>query len=298
MIKRSKISTSLFLFICCYHCVFAQSNGIVFDTIKIRKISNSELIFKVEDALLNKVSISDFHPVPIQIKGKHVFGDFGRGLLTMVSGIGVENTKNDIDLKITSNIRCKENKFNWKIHLYCKGTMFKDRVRNSNEDGGFSMSVDREAHIYWDKGIRGEIMKGDSKIGEFLLIKYTNLDAIMNQNPLEILQELKNNKLAQDAKLDANKAISTKSDFTILGEFGGKNFSVVSNVKLKRYSVFQDKNIKAILQLPFTNQGPEARNRIVLLQPNMTDWEATYWIRLALYNEYLLETLHKSHFSW
>ncbi len=155
----------------------------------IRNDPKHDLTYRINDEYLKKVSLSKSHPKLVEIKGKHVLGDFGSGLLTLVSGVGVENTKENVDLKFTSKLKCQDDKYNWTVNLFVKGLMEKHRSRHSTEGGGFSMDIDRYASVNWDIGARGEFIKNNIKIGDFILIKRPKFGKLTKNDPLEFLND-------------------------------------------------------------------------------------------------------------
>lgn len=252
----------------------------------------------MNDSLLQKMSISKSHPKHTQIKGKHIFGDFGRGTLTLISGIGTEDSKNNVDLKFINRIKCKEPKFNWNINLFCKGSIDNEISRDRNEDGGFSLNSDHSAYIDWNQGVSGIIMKGEIKIGEFILIKNPVTTDINFRGPLEFLNEF-NTKYAQkkDTLNNKSKGINV-NDYAIIGKLYDQKFTVINDFEAERISIYQDKIIKAILQKSDAGNTSFKKKYFLLQDPEISDWESTYWSKLVLFFQYLDETLAKSTYHW
>jgi len=287
-------------FLICF--LFFQTNSSIhaqlskeFDSILIRNNPKYDLTYRINDEYLKKVSLSKSHPKLAEIKGKHALGDFGSGLLTLVSGVGVGNTKENVDLKFTSKIKCQDDKYNWTINLFVNGLMEKHRSRYSTESGGFSMDVDRYASVNWDIGARGEIIKDNIKIGDFILIKRPKFKKLANNNPLEFL----NDSLGE---LDPIEEEEEESDdertYAIYGQVHNQNFSIVASVKNKRFWLFQDKKLKAVLQLPRTVRLAEDKMTYALVDPDMTSLEMTYWLKLGLYNAYLASIVNRTEYNW
>lgn len=292
------------LFLICF--IFFQTNSIIhaqlsqsFDSIVIRNDPKYDLTYKIQDEYLKKVSLSHTkHPKPVQLKGKHVLGDFGSGLLTLISGVGVGNTKENIDLKFTSKTRCKDDKYDWTINLFVKGFMEKSRSRYSTESGGHSMDIDRYANVNWDIGANGEILKDNNKIGDFILIKQPNFDKLAKNNPLEFLNDSlgKSDSLEEEEKEEETQA--NEKSYTIYGQLYNQNFSMVASLKIRRFWLFQDKKLKAVIQLPRTVRFAEDKNTYALVDPDMSGLEKTYWLKLGLYNAYLATIINKSEYNW
>lgn len=265
-----------------------------FDSIRIRNNPKYDLTYRIDDEYLQNVSLSATkHPKPVQLKGKHILGDFGSGLLTLVSGVGVGNTKENIDLKFTSKLTCKDDKHNWTLNLYTKGLMEKHRSRYGTDSGGFSMDIERSANVNWDLGAKGEILKNNIKVGDFILIKQPRFEKLSNNNPLEFLSD----SLALDSTVD-EQASNYQRTYTIIGQLHNQNFNIKADLKTKRYWLFQDKKLKAVLQLPRTVRFVEDKNTYALLDPTMSGTERTYWLKLALFNAYLSTILNKSVYNW
>jgi len=277
--------------------MIGQEQGLVYDSIQVKAYDGQKFKFVLDDPLLKKVSISKSHPKHVQLKGKHVFGDVGRGMLTVISGIGTEDSKEDIDLKFINRIRCKERKFDWDINIYCKGTIDNELNRDKNEDGGFSLSIDHYAYINWDQGVTGEIMKGEQKIGEFILIKNLN-SAISFTGPMAFLNEL-NLKYTKDNDSSDKKMEEIHiNDYAIIGELYGQKFSVINDFEKKRCSIYQDKIIKTILQTSAHENSTSGDKYFLLKNQEVSEWESTYWSKLALFFEYLNQTVKVNSYSW
>jgi len=281
--------------------LFFQSNSSIhaqlskeFDSILIRKNPKYDLTYRINDEYLKKVSLSKSHPKLAQMKGKHVLGDFGSGLLTLVSGVGVGNTKENVDLKFTSIIKCQDDKYNWTINLFVNGLMEKHRSRHSTESGGFSMDVDRYASVNWDVGAKGEILKNNIKIGDFILIKRPKFKKLTNNNPLEFLSD----SLEEVDPIEEKEESDDERTYAIYGQVHNQNFSIVASVKNKRFWLFQDKKLKAVLQLPRTVRFVEDKTTYALLDPDMTSLEMTYWLKLGLYNAYLASIVERTQYNW
>lgn len=285
--------------------LFFQTNSSIhaqlskeFDSILIRKSIKNDLTYRINDEYLKKVSLSKSHPKLAEMKGKHVLGDFGSGLLTLVSGVGVGNTKENVDLKFTSKLKCQDDKYNWTINLFVNGLMEKHRSRQSTESGGFSMDVDRYASVNWDIGARGEILNNNSKIGDFILIKRPKFKKLANNNPLEFLSD----SLGEEDPIKEEEEEEEESDiertYAIYGQVHNQNFSIVASVKNKRFWLFQDKKLKAVLQLPRTVNFVEDKTTYALLDPDMTSLEMTYWLKLGLYNAYLASIVDRTEYNW
>ena len=80
------MKTSRLLFLICF--LFFQTNSSIhaqlskeFDSIVIRNDPKYDLTYRINDEYLKKVSLSKSHPKLVQMKGKHVLGDLGSGLL-------------------------------------------------------------------------------------------------------------------------------------------------------------------------------------------------------------------------
>lgn len=275
----------------------AQDQGVVYDSLKVKSFDGQKFKFVLEDSLLKKVSITISHPKHVKIKGKHVFGDLGRGMLTIMSGIGTEDSKEDIDLKFITRIRCKERKFDWNINIYCRGTMDKELNRNQNEDGGFSLSVDHYAYINWDQGVWGEILKGEQKIGEFILIKNMNSNISFN-GPLSFLNEL-NQKYTKEGDTEDEKMKGINiNDYAIIGDLYGQKFRVIHNSEEKRISIHQNNSIKTKLQALDSSPSSSGQNYFLFKDSEVSEWESTYWSKLALFFEYLNRTVKTSSYEW
>lgn len=242
---------------------------------------------------MKKVSISMSHPKHVKIQGKHVFGDLGRGMLTAISGIGTEDSKENVDLKFINRIKCKERKFDWNVNIYCRGTMDKELTRDKNEDGGYSLSVDHYAFIDWEQGVWGEIMKGEQKIGEFILIKNIN-SAISFKGPLSFLNELNQKYAKEDEKMKGIKV----NDYAIIGELYGQKFRVIKDIEEKSSMIYQENTLKSVLRASDFDRTSSGQNYLLYKNAEVSEWESTYWSKLLLFFQYLHEMVKVNSYEW
>ena len=287
-----------FLFISLFvNAVMAQNTDVLFDSISVASFDHKILKFTLNDSLLKEVSFSLSHPKHAKIKTKHILGDAGQGMLSLISGFSLENSKNDTDLKLKAKIKSKESKSGWEIDLFCKGEIGKEFDRYRTEEGGHSLSIDHFAQVNWDKGVSGEIKKENSKIGEFILIKYPKNADISSKGPIEFLDEFKKKSL-KEKDLEANHIQNNAgNDFAIIGELYGVDFKVVTNMRKQKYWVFQDQIIKSILQTS-DKRNSFGNNYHLLIHPEMSIREATYWMKITLVAAFLNRTISSGYYTW
>jgi len=276
--------------------VFAQQTQ-VFDTILIRSRFSDDLTFRLNDEVLKKVSFSQSHPVNVELNGKHLLGDFGSSLFTMVSGIGLSNSKNDVRLKFSTRMKCEDSKHNLEINLFCIGDLEKYRQQYGNDDGTSSMDISRTAYVNWEAGAIGEIFRKDAKIGEFDLIKYPKYENISTNDPLESIQIPLENPVVEVSGNETN-TVDKEMDYSIMGEIYGKNFRLAGVLKEKRFWLYHDDSLKVILQLASTGKIVKERKSYALVDKDMSPSETAYWLKIALYNAYLYEVVTKNRYDW
>ena len=291
-------SVFLFLFLLLLtDALVAQNNEVLFDSIAVESFDHKILKFKLNDSLLKEVSFPLSHPKKSKIKTKHILGDVGQGMLTLISGFGLENTKNNEDLRFDAKIESEESKSGWELDLYCKGDIGKELDRYTGEEGGVSLSVDHFAYVDWDQGATGKILKDNSQIGEFVLIKYPKNTKGSSKGPIEFLDELKKKNLDEGTSEPQNLGHPISNDFAIIGELYGVDFKVVTNMRKQKYWVFQDQTTKAIVQTSITRNS-FGKNYHLLLNPKNSIWESTYWTKISLLALFLHRTIETSSYNW
>lgn len=287
-----------FLFILLFgYAAMAQNTDVLYDSISVASFDHKTLKFTLNDSLLKEVNFSLSHPKHAKIKTKHILGDAGKGMLSLISGFSLENSKNDVDLKLKAKIKSKESKSGWEIDLFCKGEIGKEFDRNTNEDGGHSLSIDHFAQVNWDQGASGEIKKENSKIGEFILIKYPKNTDISSKGPIEFLDEFKKKNLEQGDLESNHIPHNASNDFAIIGELYGVDFKVVTNMRKQKYWVFQDQIIKSVLQTS-GKRNSFGKNYHLLVHPEISAWEATYWMKISLLAVFLNRTISSGYYTW
>lgn len=275
----------------------AQNNEVLFDSIAVESFDHKILKFKLNDSLLKEVRFPLSHPKKSKIKTKHILGDVGQGMLTLISGFGMENTKDNEDLRFDAKIESEESKSGWELDLYCKGDIGKELDRYRTEEGGVSLSVDHFAYIDWDQGATGKILKDKSQIGEFVLIKYPKTTEGSSKGPIEFLDELKKKNLDGDTSEFQNTGHPTSHDFAIIGKLYGVDFKVVTNMRKQKYWIFQDQTTKAIVQMSNTRNS-FGKNYHLLLNPENSIWESTYWTKISLLALFLNRTIETTYYKW
>lgn len=278
--------------------ISAQDLNKEFDTLKVKSLEGDKIKFTLNDSLLKKVTISKSHPKHAKIKGKHVFGDLGRGMLTLVSGIGTEDSKDNIDIQFINRIKCRDSRFDWEIKIYCKGTIENELNRNRNDDGGVSLSVDHYAYIDWSQGVWGEIMKENKKIGEFILVRNLNSKNISFTGPLMFLNDLNNDFIKKNKSENEKLQGLNINNYSIIGELYGQKFKVIKDFELQRDMIYQDKTLKTILQASEYEKYSAKKVYFLLKDPDISTWELTYWAKLSLFFEYLNLTLQVDNYNW
>ena len=275
----------------------AQNNEVLFDSISVASFDHKILKFELNDSLLKEVRFPLSHPKKTKIKTKHILGDVGQGMLTLISGFSLENTKDNEDLRFDIKIESKESKSGWELDLYCKGDIGKELDRYTGEEGGVSLSVDHFAYVDWDQGATGKILKDNSQIGEFVLIKYPKNTEGSSKGPIEFLDELKKKNLDEGTSEPQNLGHPISNDFAIIGELYGVDFKVVTNMRKQKYWVFQDQTTKAIVQTSITRNS-FGKNYHLLLNPENSIWESTYWTKISLLALFLHRTIETSSYNW
>jgi len=298
MYRLSLYSILPFLFISLFaDCVAAQNNEAFFDSIPVASFDHKILKFKLNDSLLKEVSFPLSRPKKVKIKTKHILGDVGKGMLTLISGFGLENSKYNQDLRFDAKIESKESKSGWEVDLYCKGDIGTELDRYRTEEGGVSLSVDHYAYVDWDQGASGKILKDNSQIGEFVLIKYPKNTEESSKEPLEFLDELKKKNSDEETSEAENIGHPVSNDFAIIGKLYGVDFKVVTNMRKQKYWIFQDQTTKAIVQTSVTRNS-FGKNYHLLLNPEISIWESTYWTKISLLALFLNRTIQTDHYKW
>lgn len=298
MWRRRLYSIFPFLFVSLFtDTVSAQNNEVLFDSISVASYDHKILKFTLNDSLLHEVRFPLSRPKKSKIKTKHILGDVGQGMLTLISGFGLENTKNNEDLRFDVKIESKESKSGWDVDLFCKGDIGKEIDRYRTEEGGVSLSVDHFAYIDWDQGVSGKIMKNNAKIGEFILIKYPKNTEGSTKGPLEFLDELKKKNPDEVTSESQNTGHPVSNDFAIIGELYGVDFKVVTNMRKQKYWIFQEQTTKAIVQTSITRNS-FGKNYHLLLNPENSIWESTYWTKISLLALFLQRTIETTYYKW
>ena len=73
---------------------------------------------------------------------------------------------------------------------------------------------------------------------------------------------------------------------------------MINDFETEKISISQDKIIKAILQKSDAGNTSFKNIYFLLQDPEISEWESTYWSKLVLFFEYLNQTLAISSYQW
>lgn len=265
--------------------------------LKQKKIGKS--LYKFDNTFINEIKIRTKSTKRSKYPAGQVFGDIGRGALTVLFGRFIELEDSDFVTWIfKGNLICNDEKYNWDINLFCDGESIKASESVENEDGSYYLQNYEDKFFNWEKEATGIIIEKKDTIAKFFIVMNPLIDSILQpitekiySQTEEIYQSKSKNLKEALTQLELSK---TFIDFGIIGTFRGKNFTVIADGNTKKSWFFEEGELKSIFQADIDEVSYLNIERItpyLLLDASFSDNDKPDWFRLAIFSKYLSETL-------
>jgi hypothetical protein len=269
---------ALCLFSSSYQGGFVRAQGtiVAFDTLRLQHIDYYQNDYTIDDTLITSISIQNaavkqLNDVHFKF-GENVFG----GAMTLVTGIGFGGAK-DVDWYLASDIRTNNQKLDWIFDVYCPGYVEKERTRVTNSDGSHSVETNYVNRFSWQKGALGFIIEAGDTIGWHYIHREPRTDTSLQKYSQTVYNGNQE-----------HTAINYR-EFALLGQFNGKESSVLFNSTDNRIYMFTGDELSGIydcqkppLQLTFNKKKRKFNQPYLLINLNLSACERMDILRLAM----------------
>lgn len=231
-----------------------------FDTIRLeRSDNNAGFNYVVSNFTAKEIG---YHKSKFEkTKGCHfpVGKEISRGLFTLVTGVSTDATM-ELDWLMTGIIRTDNQLLNWKIDIYCPGSITKTTERVRNPDGSVSNETYKDMQFYWEQSLGLIICQSDT-IGSFVVVmdprhvhELDKWTSIIFAPPTE-----NGNKMTKERK---NRIINDLDDFALWGDLYGKEMMVFYHGEKNQLYLFAETELSGLLQADLRNSLIRKKNRI------------------------------------
>ena len=231
---------NLILIVLCGTELIGQEPVVSFDTIRFER--NGDFNYLVSNS---KIKTIGFKTSQFKVRKEDHFtvaGEVGRGMLTLVTGIGTGATK-EVNWHMAGKISSDDQKLNWDIDIYCPGSITKSKERVRNDDGSFSTENSRENEINWDRSL--VFLKNQSDtIGRFCVV--------MGPRSAPELKKWTNEVYKTEAA-GIQGFINYKIEFALWGDLLGQENLIIYNSDENLLYLYKGKELRGIFQ-------PEQKN--------------------------------------
>ncbi|MBW8334723.1 MAG: hypothetical protein K0M40_22090 [Prolixibacteraceae bacterium] len=232
-----QILFSLILMVLCGTELIGQESVVTFDTIRLERSGSSDFDYLVFNS---KIKTIGFNKSQFKVrKDDHftVAGEVGRGMLTLLTGIGTGATK-EVSWHMAGKISADYQKLNWDVDIYCPGSITKSKERVRNDDGSFSTENSRENEINWDRSL-GFIKNQSDTLGRFCVVMGPRSAPELKKWTTEVYK-------TEPAGMKG--LINSKIEFALWGDLLGQENLIIYNSDENLLYVYKGKELRGIFQ--------------------------------------------------
>ncbi|MEN8125554.1 MAG: hypothetical protein ABFR32_10530 [Bacteroidota bacterium] len=301
---------SLILIVIGIHISFQLSSQTFidsYDSIPILKPNKGKSLYKFDNSIINEIKLKTKKTKRSKYPAGQVFGDVGRGALTVLFGRFMDFEDSDIvTWKFRGKLICNDENYNWDINLFCDGESVKLSESVENDDGSYTLQTYEDKYFDWENEATGIIIEKKDTIGKFFIVMDPQNDSILKQRTNEIYSQevqkypekeknISNNFLEKLLEIPVS-VTEFSIDYGIIGKFRDKNFAIIADGITKKTWIFEEGKLQCIFQA-FMNKKSFTNNEIInpylLLDTRISENKNPDWFRLAILSKYLSETLCK-----
>ena len=217
------VSIPAIFFMLIMNGLMAQPSTIGFDSIQFAKPKKSQALYIPDNTVLHEVKFKLLKLKRNPANVGQILGGTGSTLLTLFTSIGSEHSRK-VNWIQTGGINTNDKGLDWEVQLYCQGEFEKTKERVKNEDGSFSISTDKNAKLFWEKGGSGIIIEKNDTIARFLLTLSPKTDSIYSHHfkSLHLVSDSSGKSVPFAYFTDARA-----SDYALKGNFRSKDFEIL-----------------------------------------------------------------------
>jgi hypothetical protein len=250
-----------------------------YDSIPVNKLKSLKTKYDFHNSGLGEITISSKYPKTVD---KSPSGFLG-GTFTLLTGISTESFR---DAKyVTQNEIAPENtSLVWETPFYFDGTFSKTRDRVKNDDGSYSINVDKTISVNFDNGIFGYIIEQNDTIGRFSFNRYYN-DRQSDEFVDYWLSKIEKDENLESRKIINSMFIEANNDFIVDGEINENKFTIIGKGSHFRSVILINNEPKVVFQnkpnLVLLNKKNRT-NTYVLIDKNLNDTERINLLKLVM----------------
>jgi len=213
-----------------------------FDSIQLIKPKRSQALYAPDHTVIRELRFKRLKLKRNPAKVGQILGETGTTLLTLFTSIGSEHSRK-VNWIQTGEINTNDEALDWKVQLYCQGELEKSKERVKNDDGSFSISTDKSAKLFWEKGGSGIIIEKNDTIARFLLTLSPHTDSIFIHHFKSFLLDRDSLSIQFTNFTDARA-----SDYALKGNFRSKDFEIVFDSDNWKAWVYLDNELIGMYQ--------------------------------------------------
>ncbi len=164
-------------------------------------------------------------------------GNIGRGLFTVITGIGTDVT-NAVIWHIISEICTNDSNLNWHLHLYGPGTLTKETSKVTNENGSKSVETTYKREIFWDSAVGFIVEKCDTIGAMYISINPRNNSNLVKWTKTVYKEGVPHSK--------SNFKVKQTAEFSFWGELRDLEFAILFNSDENKIYIFNDQGLTGI----------------------------------------------------
>jgi len=276
-----------------------------YDSIPILKPNKSKSLYKFDNSIINEILIKTKRTKRSKYPASQVFGDMGRGALTMLFGKFMDFEDSDfVTWKFRGKLICNDENYNWDINLFCDGESVKLSESIENDDGSSTLQTYEDKYFNWENEATGIIIEKKDTIGKFFIVMDPQNDSILKQRTNEIFSQAALNYPEKKKTISQNflenlldVSMSTPEfyiDYGILGKFRDKNFSIIVDGISRKTWFFEEGKLQCVFEADLDKISFSKNEKMMtylLLDTRISENGKPDWFRLAIFSKYLSETL-------
>jgi hypothetical protein len=222
--------------------LIAQPSTRGFDSIQLVKPKKSQALYTPDHTVIRELRFKRLKLKRNPANVGQILGETGTTLLTLFTSIGSGHSRK-VNWLQTGEINTNDKSLDWEVQLYCQGELAKSKERVKNDDGSFSISTDKSAKLFWEKGGSGIIIEKNDTIARFLVTLSAQTDSIFFHHfksfQLDTVSLSPPFRYFTDARA---------SDYALKGNFRANDFEIIFDSDNWKAWIYQDNELIGMYQ--------------------------------------------------
>lgn len=237
-----------------------QNTDTAFDTIRLERSDNQTgFNYVVSNFTTKEIGYkkSSFE----KVKGGHfpLGTEAARGIFTLLTGWG-SNATHEFEWLLAGMITTDDQKLNWKVDIFCPGSILKSTERVRNSDGSVSNETSKEMRVNWERSL-GLIIRQSDTIGSFMVVKEPRNVRDLDKWTSKIFTLPKENQKKMTME-EFQMMTYSKREFALCGNLNGKEIMIIYDAEKNQLYLFKETELSGVLQADQRNSLVRKKNRI------------------------------------